>query len=136
MLNDITTDLADPPDFALAAGGPPAFDARTIAEHAREYPDLTPLILPSVPVEEAYRRVFASVQDHGWKVRVTDAALGRVEAVATTNILRFRDDIAIRIRADGDGSRIDMRSRSRLGKSDFGTNARRIHAFLKAVAAA
>ena len=58
-----------------------------------------------------------------------DAKAGTIEAVDTTKWFGFKDDIAIRVRADGAGSRIDIRSKSRVGRSDLGTNARRIRAY-------
>ena len=55
---------------------------------------------------------------------------GQIEVVARTAIMGFRDDVAIRVRPDGDGARIDMRSASRYGHHDFGTNAARIRGLL------
>ena len=43
----------------------------------------------------------------------------------------FRDDVALRVRPDGDGARIDVRSASRYGRHDFGTNAARIRSLLE-----
>jgi Protein of unknown function (DUF1499) len=51
---------------------------------------------------------------------------GRIEAVARTPIMGFREDVVVRVRADGQGSRIDVRSSSRYGSFDFGTNAARV----------
>jgi hypothetical protein len=76
----------------------------------------------------------AVIVRHKWRVVVdrppqprTD---GAIEAVARTPIMGFRDDIAVRVRADADGSRIDVRSASRYGRHDFGTNAARIKGLL------
>jgi uncharacterized protein (DUF1499 family) len=64
-----------------------------------------------------------------------DSAAGRIEATATTRWFGFKDDVVIRIEPDPAGSRVDMRSVSRVGESDVGTNARRIRAYLARLAA-
>jgi uncharacterized protein (DUF1499 family) len=71
----------------------------------------------------------------GWQVTGEDAAAGRIEAVATSRLFRFRDDVVIRVQAgpQEQGARIDVRSRSRIGQSDLGANAERIRAFLARV---
>jgi uncharacterized protein (DUF1499 family) len=51
---------------------------------------------------------------------------GRIEAVARTPIMGFRDDVVVRVRAAEDGARVDVRSASRYGQHDFGANASRI----------
>jgi len=65
----------------------------------------------------------------GWEVVGADAAAGTIEAVETTRFFGFKDDIAVRVAATPDGSRIDIRSKSRVGRSDIGTNARRIRVY-------
>lgn len=73
----------------------------------------------------------------GWELGRTDAGVMEVEGVATTPLLRFKDDFIFRVRPGaGGGSIIDGRSRSRLGQGDLGANAARIRAFFKKVAAA
>ena len=64
-----------------------------------------------------------------WEVTHADAESGRIEATATSRVFHFVDDIVIRVRPDGAGSRVDLRSRSRVGQSDLGANAKRIHAY-------
>jgi uncharacterized protein (DUF1499 family) len=134
---DITTDPIDPPRYEALALLRPR-DANTViyaglyaAELQRAaYPDIGPLGT-SVSPQNAFDVVLAVVNKRRW--RVVDAREpqagrreGRIEAVARTPILGFRDDVVIRIRADGDGSRIDARSSSRFGKFDFGANAARL----------
>ena len=71
-----------------------------------------------------------------WTITAADDASGTIEAVATTRLFGFQDDIAIRVRADGAGaSRVDVRSKSRDGKGDLGTNAARIRAYVTALEA-
>ena len=128
--NDVTTDLANPPAFvagpAAGADYPRGFESAQ-----REYfPDLEGIVVP-VPPREALRRVVETARTMpDWtEVRVREPD-GVVQAVAVSRIFRFRDDIVVRVRPDGGGSRVDVRSRSRVGRSDLGANAERIRAFL------
>jgi uncharacterized protein (DUF1499 family) len=73
----------------------------------------------------------AAAEGMGWEVVGRDADTGRIEAVDTTRWFGFKDDIAIRVTPAGAGSRIDVRSKSRVGRGDLGTNARRIRAYLQ-----
>jgi uncharacterized protein (DUF1499 family) len=66
----------------------------------------------------------------GWRIVDADRENGRIEAVDTTFWFGFHDDIVIRVAPEGKGSRVDMRSHSRVGRSDLGTNARRIRVFM------
>jgi uncharacterized protein (DUF1499 family) len=67
----------------------------------------------------------------GWRVVGDDVAAGRLEAIATTRWLRFKDDVVVRLRDRPEGgTRVDVRSKSRIGRSDLGTNARRIRTYL------
>ena len=66
----------------------------------------------------------------GWQVAATDTAAGRLEATHTTRWFGFKDDVIVRIRPEGTGSRVDVRSVSRVGLSDLGANAERIRGFL------
>jgi uncharacterized protein (DUF1499 family) len=139
-IHDITTDLDRPPKFVavlpLRAGAPnPAtYGGSQVAEaQRRSYPDIKPLLL-SVPAGAAFGRALASAHGMGWELVASDSIAGRIEATATTPWFGFKDDIVVRIRPEGSGSRIDMRSVSRVGKSDVGTNAKRIRTYLADVA--
>jgi uncharacterized protein (DUF1499 family) len=125
-INDITTDTHDPPQFMTVSRPYPG------AEFARRqqaaYPDLAAVELP-LPRRQAFARVVEAAEAMGWEVVGRDAEGGRVEAVDTTRWFGFKDDIAVRVRADGGGSRVDVRSRSRVGRNDLGTNARRIRTY-------
>jgi uncharacterized protein (DUF1499 family) len=132
-INDITTDTAHPPPFQaprrdMGAIGDYPGEATAAAQRAG-YPDIRPLIL-KMPLPDAFARVQRAGQDMGWEIVASDAAQGRLEAVATTAWFGFRDDIVVRLTAVASGTRVDVRSRSRLGLSDLGVNARRIRAFL------
>ena len=140
-INDYTTDLQDPPAYVNALqidanrgrdmAYPPAF-----AELQRECcSDLTPVKLGARP-----DLAFASAQRTaekmpGWQIAALDPGAGTIEAIATSKVFGFHDDIVIRVRPDGDGSRIDVRSKSRDGKGDLGANAARIRAYCQAVQA-
>jgi len=71
----------------------------------------------------------AAAEALGLEIVREDPSARVIEATDTTRIFRFVDDVAIRVRPDGDGSRVDVRSRSRDGKGDLGANAARIRAF-------
>ncbi len=136
-IHDITTDTAQPPEFVatvpLRAGAvnPPGYDGKEVAELQRKaYPDIGPLDLP-VPPRQAFSKALAAAEAMGWEIVAKDPAAGRIEAVDTTLWFGFKDDVVVRVAAAGRGSRIDVRSKSRLGRSDIGTNARRIRAYLE-----
>jgi uncharacterized protein (DUF1499 family) len=134
-IHDITTDTITPPAFdavvPLRVGANPLEYTDAKAEAQREgYPNLGPLLLDASPAD-AYARALALVHARGWEVVADSAETRRIEATDTTRWFGFKDDIVIRVSALPDGgSRVDMRSISRVGRSDVGTNARRIEAFL------
>ncbi|HXY99862.1 MAG TPA: DUF1499 domain-containing protein [Stellaceae bacterium] len=140
--NDVSTDTADAPSFeALLAlrrtelpGATGAYDrARLAALQQRAYPDLAPLRLDAAPAD-AFVRARDAAEAMGWTVVAEDAALGRIEAYDRTSWFGFVDDIVIRLSADGAGTRVDLRSASRVGISDLGVNAKRVRAYLAALA--
>jgi uncharacterized protein (DUF1499 family) len=134
-INDVTTDLIDPPLFNVTlqlrrdAVTPAAYPGRHFAELQRAaYPDIQPVTL-ALPPSEAFKRIDRVALEMGWEVVARAPGEGRLEAVDSTAWFGFRDDVVIRIRAEGPGSRIDIRSKSRAGRSDLGVNARRIRDF-------
>lgn len=132
-INDISTDTQDAPvfwDMPIATDYP----GGAVAEQQRAaYPDLAPLTLALAPAR-AYESALAVVQAQGWDIVSTMPEEGRIEATARSRLYGFVDEIAIRVAADGGGARIDVRSRSRTGRIDRGVNAKRIRAYLAAVA--
>ncbi len=132
-INDITTDPDDPPRFVATArqlGEELAYEPARFAEPTRQaYPELMPLELPMAP-EPAFARALAAVEALELTLVDSDPATGRIEARDTTRIFRFVDDVVIRVRPSAEGSRIDLRSRSRMGQGDLGANAARIRALL------
>ena len=99
------------------------------------YPDLQPLELALDPATAWAVALEAARAMPGWRVLESDAATRRIRAEATTPALRFTDDLWIDVEPARGGSRVDVRSASRIGVTDFGTNARRIRAYLDRVAA-
>jgi hypothetical protein len=125
-INDISTDARTPPQFSRPLEYPSHF-----AElQAIGYPDLRSLELLAPPADAFARARALASEQQGWEIVAADEKAGRIEAVATTLWFGFKDDIVIRIIPSGGGSRVDMRSRSRVGRSDLGANARRIEGFL------
>src|SRR4051812_34151907 len=136
-IHDISTDTENPPSFVavmpLRAGAEntAAYGGKALAEEQRKgYPDIRPLVLP-LPPEAALVRARDVAQDMGWDLVATDPVAGRMEASDTTLWFGFTDDIVVRVTAAANGSRVDVRSVSRVGRSDIGTNAKRIRAFLE-----
>ena len=136
-IHDITTDTADPPAFVavlpLRAGAPnPAeYGGEEIAAAQQQaYPAVRPLILPLAP-DAALTQALAAARRAGWEIVAADSAAGRIEATATSGWFGFKDDVVVRIQPADGGSRIDVRSVSRVGKSDVGANAERIRSYLR-----
>ena len=135
-IHDITTDPSDPPGFEailpLRADAPnPATygGPQVAAQQAAAYPDIAPLEV-AVPPQRAFEAALTAATGLGWQIVASDAASGRIEATDRTFWFGFTDDIAIRVRALDGGSRIDLRSTSRVGVGDVGTNAARVRSFL------
>jgi uncharacterized protein (DUF1499 family) len=119
--------------YLRARSVPPINDISTDPDESSEaqrraYPDIQPLRLPLAP-NVAFERAKGAMEEAGWQIVREDPSAGRIEAVATTRWFGFKDDVVVRVSADGTGSRVDMRSKSRVGRSDLGTNAQRIRAY-------
>ena len=113
----------------LAPPNPKLLTLAAAAALQREaYPDIVTIVLPVAPAE-AFKRADRVAMTMGWDVVARAPTEGRLEAVDTSGWFGFRDDIVVRIRAAGTGSRVDIRSKSRAGESDLGVNARRIRDF-------
>jgi uncharacterized protein (DUF1499 family) len=135
-IHDITTDAAHPPLFvAVGKLRKPTdhsieYEGNEIFNEQREaYPDIEPLIVkaPKDKVFEASKQALASM---GVDIVDSNPAEGRIEAVETTLLYGFKDDIAVRVQETPEGTRVDIRSMSRVGKSDLGVNAKRIRTFM------
>jgi uncharacterized protein (DUF1499 family) len=142
-IHDITTDLEDPPPFeailALRADAPnPAeYGGDSIAAQQREgYAGLGPLVLDAPPAD-VFRLAEEAARDMGWEVVDSDPGEGRIEATDTTFWFGFKDDVVVRISEHPEGgTQVDVRSVSRVGQSDVGTNAARIEEYLDRLSAA
>ncbi len=139
MTNDFTSNLDDPPEFEHALTLPAnqgrdfSFTDEYAAAQRESYPDLAPMEL-SLPVPKAFELALSTARAMpSWSIVWEDPSSGRIEAVAETRVFGFRDDIAIRVRSDGSGSLLDIRSKSRDGKGDLGANNARIRAYFAAV---
>lgn len=137
-IHDITTDLENPPTFEavvpIRADAPNTLDRPAeLAQQQREgYPDLAPMTLPAAS-DQVFDRALAVAQDLGWEIVTADKGTGRIEATDTTRWFGFRDDVVVRLTPWGSGTRVDVRSVSRVGRSDVGTNARRVRRYLDAL---
>jgi uncharacterized protein (DUF1499 family) len=136
-IHDISTDLEDPPRFVaivpLRQGAPNGLErSAKVAEQQRAgYPDIAPMRL-ELPPARTFDLADRAARRMGWDIIALVPEQGRIEATATTLLFGFKDDVVIRITPDAaGGSRVDVRSVSRIGQSDIGTNARRIRAFMK-----
>jgi len=139
-IHDITTDAQDPPAFmALLAerdhspNGSAYAGAQVFDQQRAAYPDIKPAVLPGAP-RDTMQRAIDAARSLGWEVVASDAAAGRIEATDRTRWFGFSDDIVVRVRPEGAGSRVDVRSASRVGRSDVGANARRVRKFLAKLA--
>ena len=136
-IHDITTDSDNPPAFVAVvplreAEGPNrvAYEGAKIAQLQRQaYPDIVPLTL-AVPPATAFSRALDTAKRMGWTIDGADNAEGRIEASDRSRWFGFTDDIVIRVTPSGSGSRIDVRSASREGRSVFGVNAARVESYL------
>ena len=143
-IHDITTDTVNPPAFVAAlearrlakATNKAVYEGAEIAAQQRKaYPDIRPVKRAEAP-DRLYDRALATSRALGWTILATDKPSGRIEATDRTLWFGFTDDIVIRVAVDGAGaSRLDIRSVSRVGRSDAGTNAARIRRFIAAIEA-
>lgn len=136
-IHDITTDTTNPPQFVavvpLNTPGRTVYEGETIASQQRAaYPDLRPVTL-AMPPKDAFARAVEVVHELGWELVDADSGTGRIEATDTTFWFGFKDDVVIRVAVADDGSRIDIRSLSRVGGSDVGANAKRIRRYVSAL---
>jgi len=139
-IHDISTDTENPPRFVavlpLRKGAPNTaeYGGKEVADAQRKgYPDIQPRMLP-VPPDMAFARALETAERMGWTLVANNPAEGRIEATDTTFWYGFKDDIVIRVTPAAAGSRVDVRSVSRVGRSDIGTNAQRIRRYLAKLA--
>ena len=143
---DITTDPIDPPRYDTLAkarprdANPIVYPGLAVAELQLEaYPDIEPLDA-DIDTRSAYNAALAVINRRRWRVVEARAPAqgrreGRIEAVARTPIMGFRDDVIVRVRPFEGGARVDIRSSSRYGSFDFGANAARIRSLVEDIEA-
>lgn len=139
FIHDITTDTVTPPEFVAIlplradASNPPEYLGEEVAvEQRKGYPDIETLRL-AMPADQAFERALEVATSMGWQIVAAEASEGRIEATDTTFWFGFKDDVVIRVKGNANDSRLDMRSKSRVGRSDVGANAARIQQFMKAL---
>lgn len=142
-INDITTDVDNPPEFVNAQslaqnqGRNLAYNKVKYAQRQQQgYGTLQALPLSMDP-DQAFKEVSTLASEmHGWKITYTDPKTRSLEGVATTNLFRFHDDFIIQVRPASNGSLVEMRSKSRDGEGDVGANYKRIQSFFASLSAA
>lgn len=140
-IHDISTDTDDPPAFVAIlplranAPNPAAYDTEQTDAQLGYYTELR-TILVERPYGEVFDIAMAAAKDEGLKIVAAVPQQGRIEGVATTAWFGFKDDVVIRLRnAHGQATVVDVRSKSRVGRSDVGANAARIEAILAGIEA-
>jgi uncharacterized protein (DUF1499 family) len=144
-ISDITTDTSDPPQFEAVArvrprgANPIAYPGLATAFQQRAaFPDIVPQSFAASALQ-VHRAVVAALRKQRSMLIIDERAPqpgrrdGRIEAVARTTIMGFRDDVVVRVRATAEGTLVDIRSASRYGARDFGANARRVRALAEAI---
>lgn len=141
FIHDISTDTANPPEFVAAATDREEGDHSVVYEgetisvlQKQGYPDLAGLQLPH-SAEDSFTLARKAVDELGWEVLAENAATKpyTIEAVDTSLLFGFKDDVVIRIKETENGTLVDVRSMSRVGKSDLGANAKRIRTFFEQI---
>lgn len=137
-IHDISTDLKDPPQYRAVLSlrderdNSTDYGGEVVARQQRDadmYDDIRPLVL-GMPVTRATELAAEVAEELGWRIVVVNPERGHLEAVDRTPVLGFSDDVVVRVRAEGEETRVDVRSSSRVGKGDLGANAERIREFL------
>jgi uncharacterized protein (DUF1499 family) len=136
-IHDVSTDTVNPPQFVALlplraadnATNSANYDAKTAQLQKETYPDIGPIHLDQQP-DQVFARALSAVRAMGWEIVATETAQGRIEATATSFWFGFKDDIVVRIAAEDNGCRVDVRSLSRTRQSDVGANARHVRDFL------
>lgn len=133
-IHDISTDTVDPPTFETAvelrgdSSNPLDIKPEAIELQIDAYPDVKTIRSPR-SYASSYSLALTTAKSLGWEITREDPNAGFIEAVDTTTIMQFKDDVVIRIRTNESGSLVDLRSVSRVGVSDLGANADRISRF-------
>lgn len=140
-IHDISTDLRNPPRFVtleparrMAPNGVD-YPAESQRLQGDAYPDIQTFEI-ATPLTPTFQRALRAAEAMDWQIVSVAPADGRIEATAHTLMFGFKDDVVIRVSAAPQGSKVDVRSASRVGRSDLGANAKRIRAYLREFASA
>lgn len=135
-IHDISTDTSNPPEFLVLDDNRPGArntlqygGAEVAAHQAQTYPDIAPIESDSTAAE-SYARALELAQSMGWEIVAQDADALRFEASARTAVFAFVDDVVVVVSSQGEGSRVDLCSVSRIGRGDRGVNAARVRDFI------
>lgn len=138
VIHDITTDTTNPPQFrpdvialraaAHATNSTKYGGAKVAALQEKAYPSIKPMLF-TLSAQKVFRAALRTANAMGWKLDSENPHTGIIQASSTTFWFGFIDDVVIRVKSRPDGSRLDIRSESRIGKSDIGRNAERIRKF-------
>ena len=138
-IHDITTDVQNPPQFDAIlplrkeAPNPATYAAGEITEQQlRAYPDIKTQVF-ALSIDKLFPEAVNSVEALGWDIAAKNKTNYTIEATDTTLWFGFKDDVVIRLTARGEDTLVDVRSKSRVGRSDLGKNAERIQTFFKAL---
>ncbi len=134
-IHDVTTDMKNPPQFVILADAPGRrnsfeYPIETAEKQKAKFPWVKP-ILTDLSENEAYARAITVANELGWKIAGEDPSRGTFEATDYTKWFYFHDDVIVRVTANENGSRVDVRSLSRVGGTDHGLGAIRIMKFIK-----
>ena len=132
-IHNISTDVIEPPTFdkivairEAEEANPLAYETEVLAAPQKAaYPYVKPLVSGDSPTD-MFAKAVAVIESMGMELVSADESNGLLEATDTTFWFGFKDDVVIRIRSEGSGSVVDVRSISRVGQSDLGKNAERI----------
>ena len=138
VLNDVTTNMDIPPAFVHAKTLPenegrdmsfPLEFKPMIKEH---YGDLEPQISTDT-IDETHIKVMNVIEGlSNWEIGSTEIESSKItiEGTITSEVFGFVDDYIVVLTKPGSGGCIiDMRSKSRMGRSDLGQNAEHIRLF-------
>jgi len=135
-IHDISTDTGNPPLFVtllplrLETPNGAAYGGLDVAiQQQKAYPEIDTLLMTDAPAA-TFDKALSTAKTLRWEIVAADAEALRIEATDTTFWFGFKDDIVIRIRPMDTGSRLDIRSMSRVGLSDVGANAARIRRYI------
>lgn len=140
-IHDISTDMLNPPQFIAVlplregAPNPPEYASEFSEQQANAYPDIQTLVVANTGFESVFSSAESAIKKMGMELVASDINDGRLEAVWTSPIFAFKDDFVVRIQSASNSGTdntvlVDVRSKSRLGRSDLGANAKRIREFL------